>query len=85
MVGSDGENQLTIITATFPLSTPLEAVRAIACDDPTLCAYIKKFGESLTQYKDVEVFDQIGNVIATENGYYGAFWPTHVTKLEENG
>ena len=85
MVGSDGEGQLTIITATFPLSTPLASVKGIACDDLTLCAYIKKFGESLTQFKGVEVFQQIGNIIATEQGYYGAFWPKQVTKVEENG
>lgn len=85
MGGSDKENQLIqksekIVFATFPLNVGVETVKNIAVSDYDLFVTAKKLGEHLTG-KGIEVFHQFGNILACENGYYGAWWEHQITRV----
>lgn len=71
-----------IIITHCPLNIEKDQVLAMAHDDPELINEIKKISKE-KESQHVETFMQYQNIIATEEGYYFAFWDYQLEHAEE--
>lgn len=69
-------NSITI--ATIPLSVSYKEVVLLSKSDPVLIKAVKKY---VCELKDVEVFEHFDNIIATNKGYYCAFYSNELQKV----
>lgn len=67
------EDKNRIVITHCPLQTDAEKVWKMAKEDKILIDIIKKQSE-LKKNKGIETFEQRHNIIATEEGYYLAFY-----------
>lgn len=69
-----------IVITHLPINTKNIDVFKVVQNDVRLEKAIEDFGNTLG---DVEIFDYLGNVIATEQGYYCAFYENQLKKDEK--
>ena len=67
------EDKGRIVITHCPLQTDVEEIWKMGQEDETLINAIKKQSEQKA-LEGVETFERRQNIIATEKGYYFAFW-----------
>lgn len=72
----------TIAITTMPISVPKEDAFDCAVDDRELIDAICKYSDLLRK-ENVEVFKRVKNVIATDKGYYIAWYEEELREMEE--
>lgn len=72
-----------IIITKFPLNNEAEDVFKFSKDDPELVEAIKNVIKGLKK-QSIEIFEHRGNIIATDVGYFGAFYESDLMKEDPN-
>ncbi|MDC7248571.1 MAG: hypothetical protein PQJ49_01470 [Sphaerochaetaceae bacterium] len=72
-----------IIITKFPLSNEAEDVFRFVKEDPDLIEAIENVKKGLKK-NSIEIFEHRGNIIATDVGYFGAFYESDLLKEDPN-
>lgn len=72
-----------IIITKFPLDNDAEDVFRFAKKDPELLEAIENVKKNLKK-QNIEIFEHRDNLIATDVGYFGAFWESDLLKEDPN-
>jgi len=73
-----------IVFCNFPLDIEGERIEEIKREQTELIDAIEEYSVKLGQEQDIETFSRFDNVIATEDGYYAAFYASDVKEDEED-
>jgi len=71
----------TIVITTEPIDRPADKMFECAVDDHDLSNAICKYADALRR-SDIEVFKRVKNIIATDKGYYFAWYEEDVHNME---
>lgn len=63
-----------VAITSWDLSTSADESLSISVDDIVLSDSIDEYYVEYLEPKGIEIFEKRGNVIVTEDGYYGAFY-----------
>lgn len=75
-------NKIPVIITTLPISTPAEEAYECIIDDKGLIGAICEY-RSMLEKDGVEVFSRNKNIIATEKGWFFAFYESDIQTIED--
>lgn len=70
-----------VVIAYIDISTPLEKVKEFEKEDNTLIAGVRHHIENNLD-NDVEIFQKINNIAATEKGYFVAAYKSDIEEID---
>jgi len=73
-----------IVFCNFPLDIGGERIEEVKREQSELVDAIEEYSVKLEQQQDIETFSRFNNIIATEDGYYAAFYASNVKEDEDD-